>query len=69
VIVYDPLRLSGPSTVPITEFKQAIASRSRYTGGTNDPHQAMFPLKPLVPSALFSDRVQTVADSIRLAVG
>jgi ABC-type bacteriocin/lantibiotic exporter with double-glycine peptidase domain len=69
VVVYDPLQLSGPTTVPIAEFKQAIASRSRYTGGTNDPHQAMFPLKPLVPSALFSDRVQTVADSIRLAVG
>jgi hypothetical protein len=67
VITFDPLRATGPTTVPIAEFKRAIATRSRHTTGTNEPHQAMFPLKPLIAS-LYSDRVQAVASSIRLAV-
>jgi hypothetical protein len=78
VVVYDPLQLTGPTLIPTTQFKRAINQPSAYVAGYdsegeiikgyNAVNQAMFPLKPLVPSALFSDRVQAVASDIRLAV-
>jgi ABC-type bacteriocin/lantibiotic exporter with double-glycine peptidase domain len=69
VKLLNPLRRTAPHLIPEAEFKLAITKRSRYVGGTNNPLIAIYPLMPLPPSALYSDRVQAVASSIRLAVG
>jgi ABC-type bacteriocin/lantibiotic exporter with double-glycine peptidase domain len=62
VTVYDPLMPTGPSQWTETAFKRAISVRSTYTGGTNNPHQAMYVETPIsAPLPLFANAIDAVA--------
>jgi ABC-type bacteriocin/lantibiotic exporter with double-glycine peptidase domain len=65
VTVFDPLTETGPSQWTEAAFRRAIAVRSTYTGGDNNPHQAMYIDTPLsAPIPLFA-RIDAVAANIR----
>lgn len=66
VVTFNPLKRQGPTRIPVAEFRDAIYTRSRYVGGTNNALQAVYPLTPLaapVPSALSGAR--SAFDAIR----
>lgn len=65
VTVFDPLAKTGPTEWTEAEFRRAITTRSRYTGGTNNPTQAMYPLTPLAaPVPTLQARISAIAAEI-----
>jgi ABC-type bacteriocin/lantibiotic exporter with double-glycine peptidase domain len=68
VTVFDPLAANGPTEWTEADFRRAITTRSKYTGGTNNITQAMCPLAPLAaPVPTMFDRISTVAAEIHIA--
>lgn len=73
VVLFDSLESTGPTVWTAEEFRRAISIRSKYTGGTNNPHQAMyitnpFPKpKPARPASLILDELQSAATAIQAA--
>jgi ABC-type bacteriocin/lantibiotic exporter with double-glycine peptidase domain len=68
VTVFDPLAANGPTEWTEADFRRAITTRSKYTGGTNNITQAMYPLAPLsAPVPTMFDRISTVAAEIHIA--
>jgi ABC-type bacteriocin/lantibiotic exporter with double-glycine peptidase domain len=71
VVMFDPLSPTGPTVWTAEEFRRAISIRSKYTGGTNGPHQAMyltnpFPgRKPSRPASVILDELQDAAIAIQ----
>jgi ABC-type bacteriocin/lantibiotic exporter with double-glycine peptidase domain len=66
VTIYNPLKLTGPTSIPVAEFNRAITEPSRYVGGTNYPAQAVYPIVPdAAPIPLFATRIDAVAANLR----
>lgn len=65
VTLFDPLTATGPVTWPEAKFVRAISVRSTYTGGDNNPTQAMYPLTPLAaPVPTLQARISAIAAEI-----
>jgi hypothetical protein len=68
VVVHNPLKRKR-TTIPEAEFRAAISERSRYVGGTNSPHIAVYPKHPLrlpKPQSSLIDALKTVAKDIHV---
>jgi ABC-type bacteriocin/lantibiotic exporter with double-glycine peptidase domain len=67
IILFDPLTTAGPVAWSEAKFVRAITVRSTYTGGDNNPTQAMYPVAPLsAPIPLFANAIDAVASRVRL---
>ena len=66
VVVHNPLKRKR-TAIPEAEFRAAISERSKYVGGTNSPHIAVYPKKPLeipVPITPFTVRLSRAANRV-----